>query len=187
MRNPLRYFNSSSEVVRLAVMMCVRCPLPRRQVEDLPFERGIDVCHETVRFRWHRFGPLFAAVIGKRRVHHHSCSNWPWHLDEVFVRINGETHYLWRAVDHEGEGLESGSAFQQCMFRPNPVNWAIPHHRRTPRYGAEVVAWLRFRNGTTCTARRSVQALLEHVNQQTDSNSGQALPTKLGDRLVWIT
>tara|TARA_R110002012_G_scaffold171912_1_gene336880 strand:- start:1114 stop:1605 length:492 start_codon:yes stop_codon:yes gene_type:complete len=34
-------------------------------------------------------------------------SNWQWHLDEVFVRINGETHYLWRAVDHDGEVLES--------------------------------------------------------------------------------
>ena len=44
--------------------------------------------------------------IRKRRVHHRSYSNWRWHLDEVFVRINGETHYLWRAVDHEGEVLE---------------------------------------------------------------------------------
>ncbi len=41
-----------------------------------------------------------------RRVHHRSYSQWRWHLDEVFVRINGETHYLWRAVDHEGEVLE---------------------------------------------------------------------------------
>jgi putative transposase len=49
---------------------------------------------------------MFAAEIRKRRVQHHSYSNWRWHLDEVFVRINGETHYLWRAVDHEGEVLE---------------------------------------------------------------------------------
>jgi putative transposase len=59
-----------------------------------------------VRFWWNRFGPLFAAEIRKRRVDHRSYSNWRWHLDEVFVRINGETHYLWRAVDHEGEVLE---------------------------------------------------------------------------------
>ena len=65
-------------------------------------ERGVDICHETVRFWWNRFGPMFAAEIRKRRVHHQSYSNWRWHLDEVFVRINGETHYLWRAVDHEG-------------------------------------------------------------------------------------
>jgi putative transposase len=106
MKNPFRYFNSSPEIIRLAVMMYIRYPLSLRQVEDLLSERGIDICHETVRFWWNRFGPLFAAEIRKRRIHHHSHSNWRWHLDEVFVRINGETHYLWRAVDHEGEMLE---------------------------------------------------------------------------------
>ena len=49
---------------------------------------------------------MFAPEIRKRRVHHRSYSLWRWHVDEVFVRINGETHYLWRAVDHEGEALE---------------------------------------------------------------------------------
>ncbi len=49
---------------------------------------------------------MFAAEIRERRIHHRSFSRWRWHLDEVFVRINGETHYLWRAVDHEGEVLE---------------------------------------------------------------------------------
>ena len=71
-------------------------------------ERGIDISHETVRFWWNRFGPMFAAEIRKRRVQQlRAHSNWQWHLDEVFVKINGETHYLWRAVDHEGEVLES--------------------------------------------------------------------------------
>ena len=87
-------------------MMYIRYPLSLRQVEDLLSERGIDICHETVRFWWNRFGPMFAAEIRKRRVHQRSYSNWCWHLDEVFVKINGETHYLWRAVDHEGEVLE---------------------------------------------------------------------------------
>ena len=106
MKNPFRDFNSSPEFIRLTVMMYVRYPLSLRQVEDLLFERGIDICHETVRFWWNRFGPMFAAEIRIRRVTHHSYSNWRWPLDEVFVRINGETHYLWRAVDHEGEVLE---------------------------------------------------------------------------------
>jgi putative transposase len=88
-------------------MMYVRYPLSLRQVEDLLFERGIDICHETVRFWWNRFGPMFAAEIRKRRVHHGWYSNWRWHLDEVFVKINGETHYFLRAVDHEGEKIES--------------------------------------------------------------------------------
>ena len=106
MHNPFRYFNSSPEVIRSAVMLYVRYPLSLRQVEDLLFERGIDICHETVRYWWNRFGPLFAAEIRKRRIDRRNWSNWRWHLDEVFVRINGETHYLWRAVDHEGEVLE---------------------------------------------------------------------------------
>ena len=106
MHNPFRYFNSSPEVIRSAVMLYVRYPLSLRQVEDLLFERGIDICHETVRYWWNRFGPLFATEIRKRRIDRRNCSNWRWHLDEVFVRINGETHYLWRAVDHEGEVLE---------------------------------------------------------------------------------
>ena len=59
-----------------------------------------------MRYWWNRFGPLFAAEIRKRRIRHGSYSLWRWHLDEVFVRINGETRYLWRAVDHEGEVLE---------------------------------------------------------------------------------
>tara|TARA_R100001163_G_C5049172_1_gene186128 strand:- start:26 stop:667 length:642 start_codon:yes stop_codon:yes gene_type:complete len=87
--------------------MYVRFPLSLRNVEDLLHERGIDICHETVRYWWNRFGPMFANEIRKRRIHpSQNYSNWKWHLDEVFVKINGETHYLWRAVDHEGEVLE---------------------------------------------------------------------------------
>lgn len=66
--NPFRYFNSSPEVIRLTVMMYIRYPLSLRQVEDLLFERGFDICHETVRFWWNRFGPMFAAEIRMRRV-----------------------------------------------------------------------------------------------------------------------
>ena len=106
MQDPFRYFNNSPEVIRSAVMLYVRYPLSLRQVEDLLFERGINICHETVRYWWNRFGPLFAAEIRKKRIDRRNWSNWRWHLDEVFVRINGETHYLWRAVDHEGEVLE---------------------------------------------------------------------------------
>ncbi len=106
--SPFRYFNSSPEIIRLAVMMYVRFPLSLRNVEDLLFERGIDISHETVRFWWNRFGPLFAADIRRQRVSRmKGFRQWRWHLDEVFVKINGERHYLWRAVDHEGEILES--------------------------------------------------------------------------------
>jgi len=104
--NPFRYFEASPEIIRLAAMMYVWFPLSLRNVEDLLHDRGINICNETVRFWWNRFGPMFAAKIRKRRVMNHSYSTWRWHLDEVFVKINGERHDLWRAVDHEGEVLE---------------------------------------------------------------------------------
>lgn len=67
-RDPFKYFHSSPEVIRLAVMMYVRFPLSLRNVEDLLHERGIDVSYETIRFWWNRFGPLFAAEIRRNRV-----------------------------------------------------------------------------------------------------------------------
>ncbi len=89
-------------------MMYIRFPLSLRNVEDLLHERGCDVSHETIRFWWIRFGPMFAAEIRRKRADRMRCySNWRWHLDEVFVKINGERHYLWQAVDHEVEVLES--------------------------------------------------------------------------------
>jgi putative transposase len=108
MSNPFRYFDSSPEVIRLVVMMYVQYPLSLRNVEDLLAERAIDVSHETVRFWWNRFGPMFAAEIRKRRAAHvRGFIQWRWHLDEAFVKINGKLRYLWRAVDHEGEVLEA--------------------------------------------------------------------------------
>ena len=107
-RSPFRYFKTSPEIIRLAVMMYVRFPLSLRNVEDLLHERGIEVSHETVRYWWNRFGPMFASEIRKRRSQQlRQITQWRWHLDEVYVKINGMTHYLWRAVDHEGEVLES--------------------------------------------------------------------------------
>ena len=88
---PFRCFNSSPEVIRLVVLMYVRFPLSLRNVEDLLFERGIDLCHETVRLWWNRFGPMFAADIRRQRVHQmRGFRHWRWHLDEVYVKINGE-------------------------------------------------------------------------------------------------
>ncbi len=88
--------------------MYIRLPLSLRNVEDLLHERGIDICHETVRYWWNKFCPMFASEIRKKRIHpSHNYSNWKWHLDEAFVKVNGEIHYLWRAVDHEGEVLKA--------------------------------------------------------------------------------
>lgn len=72
------------------------------------FRGGVDICHEKVRFWWNRIGPLFAADVRRQQVSRmKGFRQWKWHLDEVYVEINGEMHYLWRAVDQEGELLES--------------------------------------------------------------------------------
>lgn len=61
-----------------------------------------------MRLWWNRFAPMFAGEIRRKRVQAmRSFTHWRWRLDEVFVKINGERHYLWRAVNHEGEILES--------------------------------------------------------------------------------
>ncbi len=88
--------------------MSVRFPLSLRNVEDLLFERGIDIFRETVRLWWNRFGPMFAVEIRRRRVSQlRGFRRWLWQLDEMYMRMNGGMVYLWRAVDHEGEALES--------------------------------------------------------------------------------
>ncbi len=77
--------------------MYVRFPLSLRNVEDLLLERSIDICHETVRHWWNRFGRLFAADARRRRASRmRGFRQWKWHLDEAHVKINGEMHYLWR-------------------------------------------------------------------------------------------
>ncbi len=145
-----RYFKTSPEVIRLAVMMYVRYPLSLRNVEDLLHERGIDITHETVRFWWNRFGVIFAAEICRNRVQAmRSFRHRRWHLDEVFVKINGVKHYLWRAVDHEGEVLESfvtrkrdkAAALQflrKALKRHGPVEVIVTD--RLASYGAALKA-----------------------------------------------
>ena len=107
-KNPFRYFKTSPEIIQLVVMMYVRFPLSLRNVEDLLHERGIDIRRESVRLWVDRFGTHFAGKIRKQRANYmRQVTQWQWHLGEVFVKINGVQHYLWRAVDHEGEVLKS--------------------------------------------------------------------------------
>jgi len=91
-----------SEIIQHAVWLYFRFPLSYRDVEDLLAERGIEVSYETVR-RWVlKFGRAYARKLRRTRPR----PNGRWHLDEVFVSINGKRMYLWRAVDSEGEVLD---------------------------------------------------------------------------------
>ena len=86
--SPFRYFKTSPEIIRLAVMLYVRFPLSLRNVEDLIHERGIEISHETVRYWWNRFGPMFAAELRRKRVDRmRGRKHWRWHLDEVFLTV----------------------------------------------------------------------------------------------------
>ena len=76
-----KYFKTSPEIIRLAVMYYIRYPLSFRQVEDILHERGVDICHETVRFWVERFGSKFAGEIRKNWAGQHS--NWQWHLSHT--------------------------------------------------------------------------------------------------------
>ena len=81
LKTPFYRFNSSPEIIRLVAMMYVKFPLSLQNVEDLLAERGIDICHETVRFWWNRFGPIFAAEIRRKRVEAmRQHTHWKWHL-----------------------------------------------------------------------------------------------------------
>ena len=90
------------EIIQHAIWLYYRFTLSFRDVEDLLAERGIFVSYETVR-RWvNHFGPKIAADLRRRRPKPHTT----WHLDEVYLKINGRMVYLWRAVDAEGEVLD---------------------------------------------------------------------------------
>ena len=90
------------EIIQQAIWLYLRFTLSLRDVEDLLAERGITVSYESIR-RWiNHFGPMIAAGLRGRRPKPHTC----WHLDEVYLKIDGRMVYLWRAVDAEGEILD---------------------------------------------------------------------------------
>jgi putative transposase len=90
------------EIIHQAIWLYLRFTLSLRDVEDLLAERGVALSYETVR-RWvNHFGPMIAADLRKRRLKPHGT----WHLDEVYLKIDGRMVYLWRAVDAEGEVLD---------------------------------------------------------------------------------
>jgi len=89
--NHFKYYKTSPEIIKMAIMYYVRYPLSLRQVEDILHERSIDICHETVRYWWNKLGPVASKDLKKKQCQ--SVSNWRWHIDEVFVKINGKLHF----------------------------------------------------------------------------------------------
>ncbi len=93
-----------AEIIGHAVWRYFRFPLSYRQVEEILAARGIVVSYEAIRQWCGKFGQTYANALHRRRAQ----PGDKWHLDEVFLKINGETHYLWRAVDQHGNVLDIG-------------------------------------------------------------------------------
>ena len=90
------------EIIAHCVWLYHRFPLSFREVEELMLQRGVVVSYETIRAWCAKFGQAYANQLRRRRPR----PGDKWHLDEVFVKINGAQRYLWRAVDQHGNVLD---------------------------------------------------------------------------------
>ncbi len=117
------------EVISHCVWLYFRFPLSFREVEELMFERGVLVSYETIR-RWYaKFGQAYADGLRRRRPR----PGDQWHLDEVFITINGDQKYLWRAVDQDGTVLDilmqnrrDTAAARRCFRRLLKTTRTVP-------------------------------------------------------------
>ena len=97
-----RGYRFPPEIISHAVWLYHRFCLSFRDVEDLLAKRGIFVSHETIRQWCRKFGPAYARRLTRQR----GRLGDTWHLDELFVTIRGRRHYLWRAVDEDGDTID---------------------------------------------------------------------------------
>jgi putative transposase len=100
--NGYRGYRFPREIISHGVWLYHRFSLSFRDVEELLAKRGIIVTYETVRQWCRKFGPQYARNLKRRQARLGDV----WHLDEVFVKIRGERHYLWRAVDQDGDVID---------------------------------------------------------------------------------
>ena len=141
-------------IIQTAVRLYHRFTLSYRDVEELLAERGIDVSFETVR-RWClKFGPIYASRMRRRRDRPFSV----WHIDEVFVKIAGRQHYLWRAVDVEGEVLDV--LLQSCRNKAAAVRFLRKSMKQTASVPTTIVT---DRWRPTIAALRETLPSAEHV------------------------
>jgi hypothetical protein len=97
-----RGFRYPAEIISHCVWLYYRFPLSFREVEEMMLARGVVVSHETIRQWCAKFGAAYAAGLRRRRAR----AGDKWHLDEVFIKVNGVRQYLWRAVDQDGNVLD---------------------------------------------------------------------------------
>ncbi|QCX82861.1 Integrase core domain protein (plasmid) [Streptomyces sp. YIM 121038] len=164
-------------VITHCVWLYFRFPLSYREVEELMLERGVVVSYETVR-RWCvKFGPVYVASLRRRSPR----PGDKWHLDEVFIKINGETRYLWRAVDQDGVVLDilvqgkRDTAAAKRFFRK-----LLQHTGQTPR----VIVTDKLRSYRA--AHRQVMPSVEHRSSKYLNNRAEDShqPTRQRERAM---
>ena len=171
------------EIINHCVWLYFRFPLSFREVEELMLERGVGVGYETIR-RWcAKFGQAYANGLRRQRLR----PGDKWHLDEVFIRINGTQHYLWRAVDQDGNVLDV-----LVQSRRNAL--AAKRFFRRLLKGAEFVPRVSVTDklGSYGVARREMLSSVEHrqskyLNNRAE-NSHQPPPAAgAGDETLYIS
>lgn len=130
MSTPERYYRHRFliEVVEQCVWLYFRFGLSYRSVQELMAKPGVQLTYETIREWCHKFGPLYAAQLSKKRARIGS----KWHLDEVFLKMNGVLHCLWRAVDQNGATID-------ILMQPKRDCWAALRFFRKLLHTAESV------------------------------------------------
>ena len=159
MKNPTPSYQRHrfpSEIITHAVWLYHRFCLSFREVEELLAERGITVTYETVRQWCQKFGPEYARQLKKRQ----GRLGDTWYLDEVFIRIQGRQHYLWRAVDQDGDTIDI-----LVQPRRNKEAAARFFRRLLKGQGGEPRWLMTDKLSSYAAAQRAIMPTVEHCNQ----------------------
>jgi len=166
-----------SEIISHAIWLYHRFGLSCRDAEDLLTERGVEVSYESIRQWCLKFGPEFARRLKRKqgRLGDH------WHLDEVFVTIQGRLHYLWRAVDQDGDTIDI--LVQQRRDRRAAKRF---FRRLIKHQGCEPARMVSDKLGSYAAARRVVMADVPHDTARYANNRAELShqPTRLRERIM---
>jgi putative transposase len=175
--NGYRGYRFPREIISLCVWMYHRFSLSFRDVEELLAKRGIIVSYETIRQWCRKFGPEYARKLKRRQ----GRLGDVWHLDEVFVKIRGERHYLWRAVDQDGDVIDilvqryrnaraAKRFFRKLLKGQGSTPWRLVTDK-LKSYGA---------------AHRSIMPSVDHNTARYENNRAEVShePTRQRERLM---
>jgi putative transposase len=153
-----------SEIISHAVWLYHRFCLSFREVEELLAERGVTVTYETVRQWCQKFGSAYARKLKKRQ----GRSGDTWYLDEVFITIQGEQQYLWRAVDQDGDTIDI------LVQRRRNKQAAVRFFRRLLKGQGREPRWLvTDKLKSYDAAHRTVMPTVEHINHVYANNRAE--------------